>query len=316
MNVALIGAGNIGQRYLQAMLKEGFDYDIYVVDPSQSSLEKAREAISSSLKNVEFLNDIEALPETIDCAAVTTTSMVRKEIIQRLMEQKTVRNLILEKFLFPYEGDYKEIKQVLDEKECKSWVNCTRRAQNSYKKLKEIISDYESMQIVVSGSKWGLGCNSIHFLDLISYMADNTELELKIDGLKNKIIDSKRDGYKEIVGTIKGAVGKCSHFSITCYEEGESPLTVYISTEQKRILIDEAHQTLSILNKDGKWEAQEFKLAYTSQIMDKVIKDIIDKGNCDLATYEESMKIHLALQTKLTAFFEAQGIDKGLCPIT
>ncbi len=105
-------------------------------------------------------------------------------------------------------------------------------------------------------------------------------------------------------------------FSIACYEGGELPLTIYISTERKRILIDETHETLSILDKEGIWEIKEFKLAYTSQIMDKVIKDIINKGSCDLASYEESMKIHLALQTKLTPFFEAKGLEKGLCPIT
>ena len=61
MNVALIGAGNIGQRYLQAMLSEGFDYDIYVIDPNQSSLEKAQEIAGNSLKNIEFLNDVQEL---------------------------------------------------------------------------------------------------------------------------------------------------------------------------------------------------------------------------------------------------------------
>lgn len=199
MNVALIGAGNIGQRYLQAMLSEGFDYDIYVIDPNQSSLEKAQEIAGNSLKNIEFLNDVQELPDTIDCAAVTTTSIVRKEAIQRLMKQRHVRNLILEKFLFPYEGDYEEVKQLLDEKGCGSWVNCTRRAQISYKKLKEAIADYESMQVVISGSNWGLGCNAIHFLDLILYLADDSGLEIEIDGLKNEIIESKRDGYLSLI---------------------------------------------------------------------------------------------------------------------
>ena len=31
-------------------------------------------------------------------------------------------------------------------------------------------------------------------------------LEIEIDGLKNEIIESKRDGYKEIMGRIGGGV--------------------------------------------------------------------------------------------------------------
>lgn len=317
MNVALIGAGNIGQRYLQAMLSGRFERGgIYVVDPSQSALEKAREVVAGSLKNVEFLNDIEALPETIDCAAVTTTSVVRKEIVQRLLKEKNVKNLILEKFLFPYERDYKEVKQLLDKKGVKSWVNCTRRAQKPYKRLRELLLNCESMQIVISGSDWGMGCNSIHFLDLISYLANSLEIKIEIDGLNNKIIASKREGYKEIAGTIRGSIGKCSDFSITCYENGEVPLTIYISTEQGNILINETKQKLYILDKQGEWRSEEFGLLYISQVMDKVIKDILDKESCDLITYEESSIIHLALQTKLTKFFEKDGVDKGFCPIT
>lgn len=316
MNIVLIGSGNIGQRYLQSILNERFTHDIYVVDTNIDVLEACGKLLENYSGKTYFLNDIFQLPERIDLVAITTTSIVRKGIIVQLLKQKKVKNMILEKYLFPYENDYKEMKDLFEKCNCRVWVNCTRRAQKSYQKIKKGLEKSESIQIMISGSNWGMGCNSIHFLDIIAYLTGSATLQIDVNELEDKVIESKRNGYKEIVGTIRGCAGRCSDFSIVCYENGQLPLTLYVSSDITKVIINETKQTINVLQDDGNWKIEDFKMLYTSQIMGKIIQEILEKGSCDLASYEESAEIHLALQKELTPFFERHGIDKGMCPIT
>lgn len=318
INVVLIGAGNIGTRYLQAMVDDNrfTGSNIYVVDSESRALENARNIVRDSANAYFFCNEISQLPKVIDCAAVTTTSRVRRGIVETLLNEKKVKNIILEKYLFPYERDYGEMKEAFKNHGCKVWVNCTRRAQDSYKELKQSLSESESIQMTVSGSNWGMVCNAIHFLDIIAYLAGSADFQIDISGLNDKVVESKRKGYKETTGTIRGKVGRCTDFSIVCYEKGALPLTIYISSDTEKLVINETMQTLSVLQDNGEWEMKEFRMRYISQTMGDIIQDILLKGCCDLASFEESMMIHLALQKELTDFFGRHGVEKGLCPIT
>ena len=77
--VALIGAGNIGSRHLQALKKVGFPLKIIVVEPDSNSLITAKERYNSVLDlrfqhEIRYYNKTEASNEEIDLAIIATNS--------------------------------------------------------------------------------------------------------------------------------------------------------------------------------------------------------------------------------------------------
>lgn len=313
--VAVIGAGNIGGRYVESLLNSEYEYALYIVDTSEQALKALADKIGEKEKKVTYLSDIEQLPDSIDLAAITTTSGVRRAIVERLLSYVEVSYLILEKPLFCDLTDYDLIGALLREKHIKTWINCTRRECESYQRLKSELKD-ENFEFTLSGGNWGMGCNAIHYLDLICFLTGTDDLEVNVDGLYKTVLDSKRKPYKEILGTITGNAGKCVHFSLTAHGGIGIPVSITIKTPSKMYMINEAKQLLSVWEMDGSCINVDFGLPYISQIMGQIIGKIIDTGDCRLAGYSESAAIHRTLQIPLTDFFEKMGGEKGICPIS
>ena len=49
-NIVIIGAGQLGSRYLQGLIPLIDDVNIYVIDPLNSSLEKCKKLLFSCIK--------------------------------------------------------------------------------------------------------------------------------------------------------------------------------------------------------------------------------------------------------------------------
>lgn len=313
--IAIIGAGNIGGRYVESLLNSDSEYALYIVDASAQALKTLADKVGKNEKIAAYLPDIEELPDELDFAAITTTSGVRRAVVERLLNCVDVNYLILEKPLFCNLADYEIIRTLLEDRHIKAWVNCTRREFEPYQSLKSELKA-ENFEFMLSGSNWGLGCNAVHYLDLICFLAGTDNLEVSVDGLYKTILDSKRKPYKEILGMITGRVGRCVHFSLTDHGGDGIPVSITIKTPSKIYLINEARQLLSIGEMNGSYKNVDFNLPYISQVMERIIGKIIERGNCQLADYSESAAIHMALQTPLTAFFEEMGGEKGICPIS
>ena len=316
--IAIIGAGNIGRRYLESFSLAKDVYDIYVMDVSEDALCRIKDMTDNlNMKHIfHYLKRLEDLPKEIDLGAITTTSKMRREIVVNLLNNTSVKYLILEKFLFDKLHDYDVVENLIEKKHIKAWVNCGRRAQQSYIWLKKEIEKANHCEIYVSGGEWGLGCNAVHYLDLIAYLAGTDKMDISLCGLDSIICDSKRKSYKEIFGTISGSMGKCRNFSISSYYKSRMPVFVTILTEKAYYRIDESGQCINIISENGDNLTKKFPLKYTSQMMESIIHEIIETGECVLAQYSESSEIHRLLQVPLTKFFEDQGFENGVCPIT
>jgi len=313
--IAVIGVGNIGGRYVESLLNSDSEYDLYVVDTSVQALKALEDKIGGAKKKVTYLSDVEMLPNRLDLAAITTTSGVRRVVVEKLFKHVELNYLILEKPLFCDLADYEIAGELLKEKRVKAWTNCTRRETDSYQSFKSKLKD-ENFEFILSGSNWGMGCNAIHYLDLICFLAGTDNLEVNADGLYKTVLDGKRKPYKEILGTITGNAGKCVHFSLTDYGKDGIPMSILVKTPSTTYLINETRQLLNVWEMDGSCINADFKLPYTSQAMGRIIGKIIDTGNCQLPNYSESVTIHRALQIPLTEFFEKMGGEKGICPIS
>src|SRR5436190_18734178 len=108
-NIAIIGAGQLGSRHLQALAFVNEPISIQVIDRSADALNIAENRFNENRKTfhgqISYHTDISNLVKNIDVAIIATGSSGRKKIIEQLLSHSSVRYLILEKFLFTKESD-------------------------------------------------------------------------------------------------------------------------------------------------------------------------------------------------------------------
>ena len=301
-NVAVIGAGELGSRHLQALALLERPIKFFVVDPSNESLRIAKERFQQvcsieQRERVNFLVNVEDLKENIDIAIVATNANDRREVLEKLLNKITIRQLILEKVVFQSVEDFEAINHLLQQKQIPAWVNCPNRLFPFYQNLKKKINLDSPISFQVSGGNWGLGCNSIHYLDLFAFLTGTSDIHLFGGGLHSGTIDSKREGYKEFTGTLLGTTEKGDQLTFCSLPENEAPLLIQIMTSQERYILSESDQKALSSTKDGqwKWEVEEFNILYQSQLTHLVVEEIFEKGNCSLTSLEESYVLHKTL---------------------
>lgn len=320
-NIVLVGVGSIGKRHLQALLMLEEKINIYLYDKNIEEIEKNIIEIKESNQEkheIFIIKNIEELPEKIELLIIATSSNVRRMLFEKIINIKKIENVIFEKVLFQKIEDYYEVEKILNDKKINAWVNCARREWKSYQKIKSILEKATKMEITISGSKWGLGCNGIHMLDLIEYISGNGNIIVDISELEENYIESKRDNFLEIEGTIKGRMGKCDNYSITSYSNNKVPVSIVINSDIFKCIINEEDKTILYANEESEWEWKEekFETVYQSQLTNIVVENILKNKRCNLIEYKKSMELHLKYIEPLIEYFEKLGIGGKQCPIT
>ena len=322
ITIAVIGAGQLGSRHLQALALLKKPANIQVIDVSQASLETAKKRFEEVNKNftgtISFHTDITSLDKNIEIAIVATGSKIRRQLIEQLLSHSTVKYIILEKFLFTKKEDYTSIEKLLIQKNIKAWVNCPRRMMSFYQKLSKEIKG--PVHFMATGNAWGMGCNGIHMLDLFSYLTNTTDIILSNKLIAKKTEQSKREGYIEFTGIITGQTNNDS-FHITSFPTGTSPLHIIINTPTVRYSIEEganAKVWISRLDNNWKWEEDTFTMPFQSGLTNIVVEELLNTGNCSLTAYKESSTLHLIYLNTLIAFLKEVNNDNSIeeCLIT
>jgi hypothetical protein len=249
------------------------------------------------MEQVNYLENVSDLKENIDIAIVSTNAKVRREVIEKLLINITVRRFILEKVVFQAVEDFAFIHHLLQQKQIPTWVNCPNRLFPFYKNLKNKINLETPISFQVSGGNWGLGSNSIHYLDLFVFLTGATDIHFFGGGLHSGTIDSKREGYKEFTGTLLGTTEKGDQLTFCSLPENEAPLLIQVMTSQERYILSESDQKALSSTKDGqwKWEVEEFNILYQSQLTHLVVEEIFEKGDCSLTSLKDSYELHKTL---------------------
>jgi len=319
----IIGAGQLGSRHLQGLLKINSQQKIYVLDPSEDSLilaEKRSKEIQHC-HQVIFTDSWDDIPEDVQVVIVSTGANVRYEILLKLIKKSKIDFLILEKVLFQSLDNYKEIDQLLKSNDIKCWVNHPRRMWNVYTKLKSELTLNRTEGIFqVFGSDWGLACNGLHFLDIISYISSSTITSLDIDWIDSEIHKSKRQGYIEFTGSIKGKLSNGSAFIISSIKGPSTPVSINISLPNSRWAILENNESFLIyMNHSNSYRPiiTNFDIEYQSNLTTALVNSLINNGTCSLPTYQEASKTHiLFIIALLEKYNTLLNKNESVCPIT
>ena len=289
--VAIIGAGQLGSRHLQGLKTAVSPLSISVVDSSNESLQVAKERYDTvqavGEKEVTYLTSIDKLPEELDLVIVATGSKPRAAIVKSLLSAKNVKNIVLEKVLFPAMADYDEIDQLLKEKSVKCWVNCPRRMYGLYQQIAGIIDKNKPVMMFYGEENWGLCCNSIHEIDIFMYLTGEDNYTIDTSLLNTEIEASKRNGYIEMTGTLRIKTPNGSELILTSINGYERKAGITIQNGDMNLFIDESKGLWSL---NG--EEHNFAVPYQSQLSGVLADDLLSKGDCPLSTYKLSASYH------------------------
>lgn len=299
--ILISGAGQIGSRHLQGLMKLNFPSKIYVVDPSIKSLALSESRLKE-VKNIAPFIDVSFFSELpklgkIDLAIIATTSDIRKKVILGILKENQVKNFLLEKLAFQNISDFKEIIKNFKKNNCKSWVNCPNRLFKGYINIKSNFKKKDKLIMNVSGGKWNLASNTIHYLDLFHFLTDCKKIKIINSDLNNQIFKSKREKFIELGGSITFISENGDKLNVFDSMSNESPVKINISSSKESIIINENEETVEYidLETNSVKEKNSFEIAKQSILTTKIASDIILNEKCGLLKIDDSFIIHKIL---------------------
>jgi hypothetical protein len=319
-NIAIIGVGQLGSRHLQGLAKSSKQFQISVVDPNAKSLIVAKQRFNEvsrfAKNNVSYHQNISDLPSEIDLAIIATTANVRRKVVENLLDWCVVKFLILEKVVFQKSEDFILIQELFFDKGVKSWVNCARRSFPLYKKIKNELGT-DKLSIEVKGNNWGLACNGIHMIDLLAFLTEKTDIKIDTNELENIIFDSKRNGFKELKGTLKIQTSRGDILVLNDKDKYAENFEIFISNDSMQFNIFEDDGLVIRHITNNKTREEKISIPFQSDLTGSIVDQILDTGESDLTAYDECIKYHIPmLDTFNEHFTKVTRNTVETCPIT
>ena len=318
-SIVLIGAGELGSRHLQSLVRIGPATKITVLELSDDAVLLARERISEIaeisefLAKVEFIKALEQLPASIDLAVIATGAAPRMDILRGLLVHSKVRYMLLEKVLFQNLDEYEEASVLLEKLGVEAWVNCPRRMFNGYGALKLQLDLKQPIEMHVKGGEWGLACNAIHYIDIFAFLTSSRIQSVDVENLESTIYPSKRPGYVEFFGSMSvqfenghKLVLNCSHDQTACLISIVDSEGLYDIDEFSGIVLKNAQKTnITIISR------------YQSDLTQVFAEQVLAFGRSNLTTYIESSALHTPFISSLLSFYNMQNkTEITFLPIT
>lgn len=326
-NILLIGAGQLGSRHLQGLARSSDPLSIQVVEPFQTNLDTAvnrfNEIEGHEKHEIQVFNSLQEISDRkIDLAILATNADVRASITKELISEFIVQYIIFEKVAFQSELQFEEIIGLLKSHSIKSWVNCPRREFPFYQELKKRLEGQKPIKLEVTGTDWGLGCNSVHQIDLLSYLGGDSKYSIGQVSLEPHIYPGKRKNFIEFYGFYSGNFQSGDQFSIQCNlkknEDEKASILHRILTPEEDIHIDESKGTAEFFDLHGHLkEKKEFRIIYQSMLTHLQAWQVIETGHSNLPELEISYEIHKPfIRMLLDHYFKTEGKLIEFLPIT
>ena len=253
------------------------------------------------------------LKKKIHLAFITTTANARLNAIKNVMDNCYVENWILEKVLAQSVENLEEIYTLTAYTQNK-WVNTHRRSMSWHKLIKNHLNEvnHGSIEVQVNGYDWGLACNAIHFIDLVSWW-----LNIKVKTINSNSLDqwfdSKRFGFKDVYGKLFVEYDDSSLLILNSEKKIITSEEIKVKTKSGEIIIEESKNKAKGIGGIELKGRIDFQSDLTTSLADK----ILNKQGCDLPSLEESIHQHKFLLSALLSHFnEVNHTHENLLPIT
>lgn len=315
--VFVAGAGQLGSRYLQGLAGiSQFDLDVIVLEPSKLSCETAlkrwNEVVASSNHEVIFASSLRSISGSFDVCIVATPAHCRAKLVKDISSQNHVKAWVLEKVLAQSSSQVDLIERALLG-HAKAWVNTPRRVMNWHKQIKDklVCNGIESLRVKVVGGNWGLACNAVHFIDLVSWWTGATVVGVDCRGIEGWQ-PSKRPGFQEAFGCLMVQFRDGSSLELSC-DQSDAPSQLKVETSEGIWLIEESAG--NAIAPSGEEIAGQ--LSFQSALTAPLVEQILAVGHCELPSLAESAAQHrLFLDALLQHWNYSQSRHDMAVPIT
>lgn len=311
-NILLVGTGNIGQRHLEGLARIREQVNIYIFD-------KKKNSINFKQKNFFFLKNLKSIKNfNFDLVIISTDSQPRFKIFHYISSQNNLKNIIFEKVVFQSVQQFKKAINIIKLKKIKAWVNCTRREMFFFQNLKKVLRKEKKIEMIFKSSKWEMGSNIIHYLDLFSFLIKKKNIfTIKDTKLEKKIFISKRKNYQDFFGYVTIQSGN----NILRVENLKKPTKPVLSIKAKnssiRIILSKSKKNV-LLNLSNRKSVLDFNPALVSDLTEKLAINILFKNKkIRLASLNETVDEHKLIFNLFNNHLNSFSKNKiKLCPIS
>ena len=316
IHIAVVGAGALGIRHIEALGRLEGKVMVDVVDPSPQARARALEVAAALPSLSVSVHDGSApAPAGGDIAIIACNSRQRRVVADQMLAAGW-RNLILEKVLFPALEDYDAVAARIRQAGAAVWVNCARRTFPYAERLHRIFSS-APFAYTVEGGEWGLACNIVHHLDEVAYLSGRSDFSIDVCGLDEGVLAAKRDGYFEITGTIRASLGDGTAFIATARRGADPQRAVHIARQGASAEIDQGGEKLT-LSEGGAIKVLDYPIPRQSVVTTDHVKRILSGEAPNLPDFTSAAALHKSLITALLPHFATALGEPDLkeCPIT
>ncbi len=198
-NILIIGLGNMGNHYMNAIMSLNCEINLYLYDKNFEKLDKKLK----NTKKVKFhkIYSLEKLIIKLDLVIVSSDAKNRLNLIKELAK-KNPKNWIIEKLIEQSVSSTNKIYRILKYKNC--WVNIPRRSMEGFKFIKKDFIKNKNQKFYMKANTIGdsIVTNSIHAIDLMCWLFDSNISKIDTSSL-NRWTESKRVGFYDIGGTLR-----------------------------------------------------------------------------------------------------------------
>ena len=191
------------------------------------------------------------------------------------------------------------------------WVNKKMRLLSWFIKIKENLPINCKWNVFVGKGNWGMACNSIHYIDLITWWTGSNLQTLDSTGLKYWK-PSKRNGFWEVYGILKVSFSGGTVLTLES-EITPGPYLTRLENYQGEWILEESKGSFTgpnDLSISGQIELQ-------SELTGKLVENILQNGKCTLPTLIESSNMHrIYIQSLLRHWNSSNKSIETILPIT
>lgn len=314
--ILIVGFGAMGCRHAQSFLNKKKNYEVHILEISNENIKKNLERINAEKLDFIWHKNINDIP-LLDVAIVATSSQPRFEIVKKLITMG-YKKFLLEKIVFQSLEQFNIISKMIDKSNIFAYCNFVNRyfvAYNDIKKYLNQSTEQININVLGNASQLSLGCNAIHYIDILQYLTNNDQIQLKKFNL-NLFGGNNRRGsiYKEFYGMIKLANTYGDSITLNADLDLEQDITISISQGEKTFILNEGTGKLLISDKSSSY-VNDFIIIPSSKLTHTIIEDIL-KNQCRLTTIDQTLQSHSSIFKAFNTTLKIRHSTNSLCPIT
>ena len=285
-DVLLVGLGNIGTRYLQGLCSVGEVSVIHVIEPSEESFSHAMQAVGFTTQpttEIQRVTYSQVLSHYF-LIIIATSAGPRSQVVSSLSNVVEADFWVLEKVLGQSVSELEAMKQALRQQVV--MVNTPRRMSHFYTNMKEALCGATNFDFSVLDPMFAIGCNAIHFIDLLEWLTDSEVIKISIDA-QSPWFRAKRPGYCEFMGLLTAVFESGARLKISNIANVES---VALTSDNGSVTINIDESAGFEL---GETSAFTSRLEYQSELTPRLFKQLLhDPNHLPLPTLQASCRQH------------------------